>query len=444
MQIAITIFIIILGLLAYYKGPFSPIKVLLSMSLVLIAVFSLSASLTVLFLTYLTSLLQRSKTKSWVGIIVHLVLMISVNYFSDISIYLKLGLSYYGLQNIGILLISIRKQPQNYTFFQLLFANVFFAKFVSGPILLPKEISNLGVNNNFHPENIYSGLNRILFGLLKKLVLADNLSLITNTVFHHPEASFKAPTIAIASIAFTLEMYLNFSAYTDIAIGIGKMFNIQLKENFKRPMRSNSISAYWRKTHISLIDWLTQNLFYYITYTFRKNPVTSSLLGIFITFTLSGIWHGAAIGFLIWGILNAVYLMIEFLLKRKGIIKEGRLKLLGWLITFFSVSFSNLFFRAGYIANIKAYCSSLFSSEGWDFNFSEHIVAILGNGGYLEQQFKLLSTLGLVLIFFGFEKRWERISRNNKINLTYWVGCLLIMMLCSHFDSGSEFIYMQF
>ena len=81
-------------------------------------------------------------------------------------------------------------------------------------------------------------------------------------------------------------MYLNFSAYTDIAIGIARLFNIKLKENFNLPLRSFSISEYWRKTHISLIDWLTQNIFYYITYTWRKQPVTSTILGISITFTL--------------------------------------------------------------------------------------------------------------------------------------------------------------
>lgn len=435
---------ILLGLWGYYKSSFAPHKVIIALSLILLGVFNIYAAITVLILTWLTYISQSIKNFAWVSVGLHLVIMIIGNYALVDSTLFKLGLSYYALQNIGILLFTIRKEPQHLAFDQLLFANTFFAKFISGPILTKKEISELGTENSFHQENIHLGLNRILFGCFKKLVLADNLTNLTNTVFQHPESEFKAVTIATAAILFTFEMYLNFSAYTDIALGIGKLFNIQLKENFKRPMRSYSISEYWRKTHISLIDWLTQNIFYYITYTWRKKPVQSTLIAIFITFGLSGIWHGGAIGYLIWGLLNALYLIIEYLFKRKGIQLKGVLKYLGWFITILLISFANLFFKSGFLSNGINYTKQLFTVENWKFDWSVDFIAIIGNGGYLEQQLNLVITFTFVFIFLFFEKKWEALSRRNKPSIVYWVLLIIFIFLFGNFNAGSEFIYMQF
>lgn len=435
---------LIIGLWVYYKSTFAPHKVVIAISLILLTAFNIYAAIAVLVLTWLTYIAQSVKTFAWISIAIHLAVMIVGNYALLDSVEYKLGLSYYALQNIGILLYTIRKEPQQLAFDQLLFANTFFAKFISGPILTKKEITDLGTDQAFHPEQIYLGLNRILFGVFKKLVIADNLTILTNTVFQHPESEFKSITIALATLLFTFEMYLNFSAYTDIALGIGKLFNIQLKENFKRPMRSYSISEYWRKTHISLIDWLTQNIFYYITYIYRKHPIQSTLVAIFITFSLSGIWHGAAIGFLIWGILNAIYLMVEFLFKRQNIQLKGPLKYLGWLITILMVSFANLFFKAGFWSNSVNYVKQLFDPEKWAFDWSVDFIAIIGNGGYLEQQLNLGITFSFLLLFLFFEKRWESYSRKNKPSVIYWVSILILIFLFGNFNAGSEFIYMQF
>lgn len=435
---------LIIGLWVYYKSSFAPHKVVIALSLIFLFVHNVHAGIAVLALTWITYIAQSVKSLAWLSIVVHLLAMIIGNYGLIDSTWYKLGLSYYAIQNIGILLYTIRKSPQEFTFDQLLFANVFFAKFISGPILTRKEIKELGADQSFHEEQIHLGLNRILFGCFKKLVIADNLTNLTNTVFQHPESEFKAFTILVATLLFTFEMYLNFSAYTDIALGIGKLFNIQLKENFKRPMRSFSISEYWRKTHISLIDWLTQNIFYYITYTFRKHPVQSTLIAILSTFALSGIWHGAAIGFLIWGILNALYLMIEFLFKRKGFLFTGVFKYLGWALTIILVSFANLFFKAGYWSNSMNFLKQIFNLDNWALDWSIDFIAIIGNGGYLEQQLNLAITFSFLFLFLLFEKKWEGYSRQNKPSIIYWVTILIFIFLFGNFNAGSEFIYMQF
>ncbi len=236
-------------------------------------------------------------------------------------------------------------------------------------------------------------------------------------------------------------MYLNFSAYTDIALGVSRLFNIKLKENFNIPLRSKSITEYWRKTHISLIEWFTHNFFYYFTFKGRSKPIISAIIGIIATFGLSGIWHGAEIGFLIWGLLNAVYLIIEFIGRRKNIILP---KLIGWILTLTFVSFANLFFVSKYWANASSFISNIISNNSWDFKWDEHVVSILGNGGYLEQQFHLGLIIGLVLIFLLIEKRFESFAKSNKPSVLFLSILSILVFVFGNFNDGSEFIYMQF
>lgn len=444
MEWLIYISLFVIGLFSYYKTTIDSSVVLIILSLSVLFVFNYQAAFTVTCLTGTTYFLQSSKEKAWLGIAIQITVLIWVNYFLKKGILFNLGLSYYGLQNIGILLISIRKAPQNISFNQILLSNIFFPKFISGPILTFKEIVNFKTDDTFAPSNIYMGINRILFGVFKKLVLADNLTVITNTVFNHPESQFKGITIAIAGLLFTIEMYLNFSAYTDIALGIARLFNIKLKENFNLPLRAFSISEYWKKTHISLIDWLTQNIFYYITFTWRKHPISSTILGILITFTLSGIWHGSAIGFLIWGLLNALYLIVDYSIKKLEINGNKIFHYLGWSLTMLAVSFANLFFRSKYYENSKKLVQQLIEPINWNFKWPEDVIAILGNGGYLEQQFNLSIVLLLISVFLLFEHKLENLSKLNKPSIIYYTVIILLIFIFGNFNAGSEFIYMQF
>lgn len=433
--------LLIVGLILYYKTNISGKHTLLGLSFILLGLFNWQASLAVMILTSLTFFCQKNRLYAWLAILVHLTGLMCTNYFMNHGLFFKLGLSYYALQNIGVLLLVIRDKPQSFKFLDLAFANAFFAKFVSGPILLPKEIKQYKIKNHFFKEMIFGGINRILFGLFKKIVLADNLSVITSTVFNHPESDFKAITVIIAALLFTIEMYLNFSAYTDIALGVSKLFNVKLKENFNLPLRSRSVTEYWRKTHISLIEWFTQNFFYYLTFKGRSAPISSAIIGILATFILSGLWHGTEIGFLIWGGLNAIYLIFEFLIRKKKI----RLpKLVGWILTVLLISFANLFFISKHWSNASNFISNSFSSNAWDFKWDEHIIAILGNGGYLEQQFHLGLVIGLVLLFLLIERKIEYLAKSNKTSLLFLSILGILIFAFGNFNDGSDFIYMQF
>jgi len=433
--------IILISLFVFYKTKLRGKDILIASSIILISFLSWQSAICVIFLTTVTTLLQTSKSKSWIGIIIHLVSIISIYFLEEELTFFKFGLSYYAIQNIGVLLLSVRNKPQKFHFRDLLFTNVFFAKFISGPILLPKEINDLKYTSKFNPKNFTSGFNRILFGIFKKIVLADNLHIITSTVFDNSATEFKGITILFASLLFTIEMYLNFSAYTDIALGIAKLFNITLKENFKTPLSSSSISEYWKKTHISLIDWLTQNFFYPVSFRLRKHPLFGVVIAIMITFILSGLWHGIYAGFLIWGILNGVYLSTEYIGKKAKIKLP---KAIGWLCTIFCISFSNLFFVSKTWKNSLNFLKQVFTIESWDFEWETNVFAILGNGWYLEQQFQLSMILTLIFVFLILEKRLEKMAKSSNLSIGFTTVLTLLCFLIGNLNDGAEFIYMQF
>ena len=365
----------------------------------------------------------------------------SVYFLEQDFSFFKVGLSYYSIQNIGILLICIRYKPQDYSFKNLLFANAFFAKFISGPILLPHEISTLKCSSKFNGKNFKCGVNRIIFGVFKKLVLADNLHVMTSAVFASKDIEFKAVTILFASLIFTVEMYLNFSAYTDIAIGIAKLFNVKLKENFKLPLRSTSVSEYWKKTHISLIEWLTQNLFYPVSFKLRKYPRYGIFTGIMITFIISGLWHGLFVGFLVWGFLNGIYLGFEYILKKSGIKIPF---FFGWLSTIILISFSNLFFVSKTWENSLNFSKQIFNAESWKFKWETDVFAVLGNGWHLEEQFQMGMIMILVFIFLSFEKRLDKLAKSSYFSISFISVLILLCFLIGNLNDGAEFIYMQF
>ena len=437
----ISIFIFLVSLIVFYKTKLRGKDILITASILLISFLSWQSVLFVIALTAITTSLQKSKSKAWIGIIIHLGCITSIYFLKEEFTFFKFGLSYYAVQNIGILLLSIRHKPQEYHFTDLLFANAFFAKFISGPILLPKEINALKYASKFNPTNFTSGINRILFGIFKKIVLADNLHIITSTVFGNTEIEFKGITILLASIFFTIEMYLNFSAYTDIALGVAKLFNVTLKENFKIPLRSSSISEYWKKTHISLIDWLTQNFFYPVSFQLRKHPTYGIIIGILITFILSGLWHGIYAGFLIWGVLNGVYLSTEYIGKKAGIKLP---KAIGWLCTIILISFSNLFFVSQTWKNSLNFTTQVFTIESWNYQWENDVFAILGNGWYLEQQFQLGMILTFVFIFLILEKRLEKMAKSSSFSIGFTSILTLLCFLIGNLNDGAEFIYMQF
>ena len=345
--------------------------------------------------------------------------------------FLILGYSYFTLQNISVLL-----ERQKIRWQQLALANVFFPKFIAGPIVTPSKFVS---EQNISGADLIVGTKRILYGLVKKFVLADRLGLFVNNLFEAPQEQSSIFSLGVASACFTLQMYLDFSAYSDLAIGAGRLFGYKIPENFNLPLRSKSVAEYWRKTHITLISWLSKYIYYPIQYQFRKSILKGTLVAILITFTLSGFWHGFTVGFIIWGLLNASYLMIEFISKKKLNICSGWWS---WPITIMVIILSNYFFKLKDWDTI--YKVSTGVNQILPTNWTLDFWAVLADGGHLLQQYNITESTLLTILFFLGEKHWETKVKSTNASFTFFILIGFLLIFFGYFHLGEEFIYVQF
>jgi D-alanyl-lipoteichoic acid acyltransferase DltB (MBOAT superfamily) len=241
---------------------------------------------------------------------------------------------------------------------------------VAGPIerathLLPQ----IQRERKFNYHQAVDGMRQILWGLMKKMVIADTCAVFVNQIFDHPN-SYAGSTLLLGAVFFAFQIYSDFSGYSDIALGAANLFGISLLRNFAFPYFSRDIAEFWRRWHISLSSWFKD--YVYIPLGGSKISKWISLRNIFIIFILSALWHGANYTFLAWGLLNAFYFVPLFLLKRNklhsGIAAEG--KLLPNVATFFQILLTFLltviawiFFRATSLNAAFDYIHLLFSAS---------------------------------------------------------------------------------
>ncbi|MCW3085629.1 MAG: hypothetical protein JWP12_2995 [Bacteroidetes bacterium] len=364
------------------------------------------------------------------------------------SFIIALGLSYYSLQNIAYLteVYYKRLQPQTNLEHYVLYAS-FFPKVISGPVLLPGEFFPQISTNTITKEKLVSGFNRFLFGLFKKMVIADRLSPAVHSIFDFNDAYHGLTTLAGAYL-FTIQLYFDFSGYTDMALGVAKMLGYDLKENFNLPLRSTSVSEFWRRWHISLIGWFTAYIYYPVVYRLRSYKKAAALIGILLTFLISGIWHGIGLTFLTWALCHAIYLGYELLTKRSRITLSEKInkqfyKIISVFIVFNAVCFSNIFFRAASFSKAMQLIKNLFT----DFlpsGYLKDVLAPLAVGGHQLDEFNFYSTIVMLVLFLGLERRLNRIATSEKINVIFVTACVLLIFVFGIFNNGERFIYMQF
>ncbi|MBX9690418.1 MAG: MBOAT family protein [Candidatus Obscuribacterales bacterium] len=276
--------------------------------------------------------------------------------FSLPEIILPLGISFFVFEFIHYLVDVYKgdKAMRNFVHFSLFAA--FFPSQIAGPIKRFQQFSKQIANpEKLDSERFFQGLSRILQGLFKKVALADNLALIANPAFQN-SASLGTADAWIATFAFTLQIYFDFSGYTDIGIGSAKLFGIDLPENFNLPYLAGNLSDFWKRWHISLSSWLRDYLF--IPLGGSRSGKIKTQRNLLITMLLGGLWHGAAWQFVVWGGLHGIGLILNhaydgFVEKDNGVstkLKELHrklpFKLLSSLGTVFFVAIAWVFFRA--------------------------------------------------------------------------------------------------
>ncbi len=363
-----------------------------------------------------------------------------------LKVILPVGISFYTFHGLSYIIdiykgrIQAEKNFIDYSVFVS-----FFPLLVAGPIerathLLPQ----IQRERKFDYAKAIDGLRQILWGLVKKVIIADNCAHFANMFFDHPE-QYSGSGLALGALFFTFQIYGDFSGYSDIALGTARLFGIELLQNFNYPYFSRDIAEFWRRWHISLSTWFRDYL--YIPLGGSKGGTWMRVRNTFIIFLVSGFWHGANWTFIIWGFLNALYILpsIIFNTNRNNldIVASGKYfpslkEFFQIIITFILTVFAWIFFRAKNL------------SEAFDY-----IISIFSHSLFQLPQFKGLTkaiiTILLTLVFFTLE--W--IGRENDFAIQKigfrWNSKLrwlfyFVLVFCIFYFAGKEqvFIYFNF
>ncbi len=336
------------------------------------------------------------------------------------QIFLPLAISFFTFQQISYLVDNYRGLTSEHNFLHYALFVCFFPQLIAGPIVHHKEILPQFVDRatmRLRSSNVAVGLSIFAIGLFKKTVLADSLSAYVGPVFDSPEASANVDFFRAwgSTLAYTFQLYFDFSGYSDMAIGAARIFGVRLPINFFSPLKSTSIVEFWRRWHITLSRFLRE----YLYFALGGNRVGSfrRYMNLFLTMLLGGLWHGAGWPFVIWGALHGSYLIINHgwrnLLQRIGWQLSGNpvYKVVCWGLTFAAWVFSMVFFRAPSLEQGMDITRAMFGLSG--FQLPAGIMVRLGGlGDWLRTGLGIEAAHGggLVLV----------------TNYLWVIGCLLI------------------
>ncbi len=365
-----------------------------------------------------------------------------------IQFMLPVGISFYTFQTLGYLIDIYRKKypAERHFGFYCLFVS-FFPQLLSGPLgrggsLLPQ----LKKPRPFDPSQASYGLKLMAVGYYKKLVVAALLTPTVDAVYDNPD-SYIGLIYIIATFLFAVQIYCDFSGYTDIAIGCAMLFGIKLTDNFKSPYFSCSIREFWSRWHISLSAWFRDYI--YIPLGGSRKGRFRHALNLMLTFLISGLWHGAGINYLIWGGLHGLYQIPEtFSGRRKKDAKKEKQSgsTIKGLLTFLAVCFAWVFFRADHPADAWRIISNSFSGIGDPEQYLKTAVICLdmtyGHMVYISIPLLILAAYDYaslktdVIAYISSRKIW--------IRYPVYVLFLLAILLFSEKGVSTEFYYFQF
>jgi D-alanyl-lipoteichoic acid acyltransferase DltB (MBOAT superfamily) len=358
-----------------------------------------------------------------------------------LNVILPVGISFYtfhGLSYIIDIYYKRIKAEKNFVDYSLFVS--YFPLLVAGPIerathLLPQ----LKVRRKFKFEKAKEGIYQIVWGLVKKVVIADSCATYANEIFNHHQ-NMNSLTLILGAVYFAFQIYGDFSGYSDIALGTSKLFGIDLLKNFNYPYFSRDIAEFWRKWHISLSSWFRDYL--YIPLGGSKGNKWFQVRNTFIIFLVSGFWHGANWTFIAWGLINAIYFLPLLLLNKNrtnlhdftlGFNFESVKNISNILITFCLTCLAWIFFRSKSIQDAFEYIKRMFQNQSFEFQYLS-----------IERYNYELITMLLIFIIVEWNNRSkiEPISGSN-----HWLKlglCITAIIALGVFSDYKEFIYFQF
>ena len=289
------------------------------------------------------------------------------------NVALPIGISFFTFQGLSYVVDVYRqKEYVQKNLFSVMLYISFFPQLIAGPIVKYHDIRDQLNSREFSIDRVCSGAQRFIFGLGKKVLIAGPMGLMADTVFGLDVTGIGAASAWIAAVSYMLQIYFDFSGYSDMAIGLGCIFGFDFKENFDKPYGASSMQIFWRKWHISLSTWFKE--YVYIPLGGNRKGYVRTYVNKFIVFLLTGLWHGANWTFVLWGILHGVALILEDLIKR--IWKRGHstvsrfgkimLSVTGHIYTLLFVTLTFVIFRADSLSHAGGMILRMFSVGGRD------------------------------------------------------------------------------
>lgn len=367
----------------------------------------------------------------------------------DLSpIHLPIGISFFTFQAITYLVDIYRKQaPLQKNIFNTALYISLFPQLIAGPIVRYHDIADQIVQRKIDPDLFSSGVQRFIFGLTKKVLIADPLGEVGNSIFALPGYEITSGLSWLGLVCFSFQIYFDFSAYSDMAIGLGRMFGFKILENFNYPYISQSIREFWRRWHISLSTWFRDYL--YIPLGGNRVKPWRTYFNLSIVFFLCGFWHGARWNFIFWGALHGIYLITERLGFQNILARLWRP--IRHMYALLLVMIAWVFFKADKLSYAFEYLSAMAGfgkGEGVEYKMSAYLNTKIG-----------LTLVAACILSMPIYQSFVKVSNNflqrsislksarNLVLIPYYIFlCFLLLLSLIHIAAGtySPFIYFKF
>lgn len=365
--------------------------------------------------------------------------------FNLLHIILPLGISFFTFTQIAYLVDAYKKEVKELDFLNYALFVTFFPHLIAGPILHHSEMMPQFAqikNKVLNYKNISMGIFLFTVGLAKKVIIADNLSPLVHSGFDLSQ-SLSFFEAWIVSLAYTFQLYFDFSGYTDMALGLGYMFNIRLPQNFNSPYKAQNIQDFWRRWHMTLSRFLRD--YVYIPMGGNRNGELSTHKNLFLTFLLGGLWHGAAWTFIGWGALHGFALVTHRLWKKLNITIN---KYFATFATFIFINITWVFFRAESFDDALKVLRGMFGLSGFIkpeiYHFALRFQNTISNIDWKLYSFTILIILLCILIVNLFKNSNELTEKFSPSSLKGLIIGLVICILLFNMNRVQEFLYFNF
>ena len=356
------------------------------------------------------------------------------------DIILPIGISFYTFQAMSYVIDVYRKEVKLQTnFLTLLLYVSLFPQLVAGPIVRYQTIEKELENRKTSFDDIVYGIRRFILGLAKKVIIANQMGQLADIIFSSNDIT--TPVAWLGAIAYMFQIYFDFSAYSDMAIGLGRIFGFKFLENFNFPYISKSITEFWRRWHVSLSTWFRDYI--YIPLGGNRKGIKRQIINLLIVWLLTGFWHGAAWNFVLWGLYYFIFLMIEkFLLKD---VLEKTPNIIKHFYALLIILFGWVLFRCESLNECINYIQAMLSFNITEIGISEFVV-------YIETYFVyfILAILFSMPTYYRLVEKVESLKDGKlktTLNIMHYTGLIIVFIITIMFlaySSYNPFIYFRF